>query len=207
MKKTLALALALATAPFAASAGELSYTFVEGGWTRLAIDDTASGDPNANGGYVRGSYDLGAGFNVIGSASRASTDYRILTLNTDIDLTQYELGLGYHKGLSDQVDFIAELGYDRLEIDVDVNGIGSGDDSISGGRGALGLRAQFNDVVEGSLKANYYDGGDFEGTWTGVVGAQFKFSPMWGVTAEIEHGELVSNNDDTRYSVGVRASF
>jgi hypothetical protein len=207
MKKTLALALALATAPFAASGAELSYTFVEGGWNRLSVDDNSAGDPDLDGGYVRGSFDLGAGFNVIGSASRVSEDYTILGLRTDVDLTQYELGLGYHQGVSDQVDFIAELAYNRVELDVDVNGVGSDDESVKGGRGALGLRTQFNDVVEGSLKANYYDGGDFEGTWTGVVGAQFKFSPMWGVTAEIEHGELVSNNDDTRYSIGVRASF
>ena len=32
MKKQLALALLLAAAPFAASAGELSYTYVEGGY-------------------------------------------------------------------------------------------------------------------------------------------------------------------------------
>ena len=34
MKKHLALALALAIAPFAACAGELSYTYIEGGYAR-----------------------------------------------------------------------------------------------------------------------------------------------------------------------------
>ena len=40
-----------------------------------------------------------------------------------------------------------------------------------------------------------------------MIGAQYKFNPTWGLTAEIEHGELVSSNEDTRYMVGVRASF
>ena len=76
-----------------------------------------------------------------------------------------------------------------------------------GGRASVGVRGQFNDIVEGLLKANYYDGGDFEGTWSGTVGAQFHINPMWGITAEIEHGDLIDDAATTRYQVGVRASF
>ncbi|HZX81729.1 MAG TPA: outer membrane beta-barrel protein [Lysobacter sp.] len=210
--KTKILALALALAPFAASAAPLSYTYVEGGWNKLHIDDELLDNPEADGGFVRGSYDIGSGVNVFGGVSRVSEDFRLdAATRLDIDLTQYELGLGYHQSMSDRVDFIAELAYTRLDtdIEVDIVDVGRGSDSVDmkGGRGALGVRGQFNDSLEGLLKVNYYAGGDFDETFTGVVGAQFKFNPTWGITAEIEHGELLSTGNDTRYQVGVRASF
>ncbi len=206
--KTKILALALALAPFAASAAPLSYTYVEGGWNKLHVEDDLLDNPEADGGFIRGSYDLGSGVNVFGGVSRASEDFGLAPgVRADLDLTQYELGLGYHQSMSDRVDFIAELAYARLDADLDVSGYGKIGDDIKGGRAALGVRGQFNDALEGLLKVNYYGGGDFDETFTGVIGAQYKFNPTWGITAEIEHGELLSNNEDTRYMVGVRASF
>lgn len=207
MKKMLALALALAAAPFAASAAELSYTFVEGGYNKIHVDDADFDNPELDGGYIRGSYDLGSGVNVIGGIARASEDFALAPgLDLDLDLTQYELGLGYHQSLSERVDFIGELAWTRVDLDVEAGGI-SDDESVKGGRGAIGVRGAFNDVVEGLLKVNYYDGGDFEGGFTGVLGAQFRINPTWGITAEVEHGELLLSDEDTRYMVGVRASF
>ncbi|HEY4582835.1 MAG TPA: outer membrane beta-barrel protein [Lysobacter sp.] len=210
--KTRILALALALAPFAASAAPLSYTYVEGGWNKLHADDAFAVNREADGAFVRGSYDIGSGVNVFGGVSRVSQDFRVdAATRVDLDLTQYELGLGYHQSMSDRVDFIAELAWTRLDTDVEVAtagvGRGSGRFDMKGGRGALGVRGQFNDALEGLLKVNYYGGGDFDETFTGVVGAQFKFNPTWGVTAEVEHGEMLSSGNDTRYMVGVRASF
>jgi hypothetical protein len=206
--KTKILALALALAPFAASAAPLSYTYVEGGWNKLHVDDALLDNPEADGGFIRGSYDIGSGVNVFGGVSRVSKDFRLAPgADLEIDLTQYELGLGYHQSMSDRVDFIAELAYTRLDADLEVTGFGSEGDDIKGGRGAIGVRGQFNDSLEALLKVNYYGGGDFDETFTGVLGAQFKFNPTWGITAEIEHGELLSTGEDTRYQVGVRASF
>lgn len=204
MKNTLALALVLAAAPFAAPAAELSYSFVEGGLTQLHVDEAILRDPELNGGYVRGSFDLGSGFNLIGSVGRVSDDIRpvaALDLRVDLELTQYEFGAGYHMGLSERVDFIAELAAIRINVDVEGEG-----DHATGGRGAIGIRGAFNDRVEAHAKVNYYDAGDFEGGVSGALGAQFRITPMWGITAEVEHGELVADQD-TRYSVGVRASF
>lgn len=207
MKKTLVLALALAAAPFAAPAAGLSYTFVEGGYTRLHADEATLGDPELDGAYVRGSYDLGSGLNLIGGIARVSEDYALAPgVRLDLDLTQYELGLGYHQAMSDRVDFVGELAWVRVDLDTEAAGTRA-DEHVNGGRAAIGVRGAFNDVLEGSLKANYYDGGDFEGGFTGVLGAQFRINPTWGITAEIEHGELLVSDEDTRYMVGVRASF
>lgn len=206
MKKLLLAAL-LAAAPFAASAGELSYTYVEGGFAKINADDSIFDNAEANGGFVRGSYELTPGVNVFGGVSRVSEDFTIVPgVDLDLDLTQFEVGLGYHQGLSDRVDFIAELAWVRLDVDAEASGFSS-DESANGGRGAVGIRGQFNDALEGTLKANYYDGGDFEGGFTGSVGALYKFNPTWGVTAEIEYGELALSDEDTKYLVGVRASF
>jgi hypothetical protein len=207
MNKTLALALALAAAPFAAPAAELSYTFVEGGYNKLHVDDADLDNPELDGGYLRGSFDLGSGVNLIGGIARASEDFALAPgVELDVDLTQYELGLGYHQSLSERVDFIGELAWTRVDLDVEAGGM-SEDDNVKGGRAAIGVRGAFSDALEGLLKVNYYDGGDFEGGFSGVLGAQFRINPSWGITAEIEHGELVLSDEDTRYMVGVRASF
>ena len=209
--KTLLLAAGLAAASFAAPAADLSYTYVEGGYARLHADDADLGDPELDGGYLRGSLDLGSGFNLIGGVSRASEEFALdprlgFDLQLDLDVTQYELGAGYRMAMSDRVDFLAELAWVRVDVDAEVAGQGA-DDHFNGGRGAVGVRGAFNDVVEGVLKANYYDGGDFDGGFTGVLGAQFRVTPTWGITAEVEHGELLLSDEDTRYTLGVRANF
>lgn len=205
--KKLILAAALAATSFAASAGELSYTFVEGGYAKIHADEELLGNPEADGGFIRGSWDIASGVNVFGGVSRVSEDFALAPgVDLDLDVTQFELGLGYHQAMTDRVDFVAELAWLRVDVDAEFAG-SSTDNHSNGGRGAVGVRGQFNDVLEGTLKANYYDGGDFEGGFTAVVGAQYKFSPTWGITAEIEHGELVLSDEDTKYLVGVRASF
>ena len=55
---------------------------------------------------------------------------------------------------------------------------------------------------EGWAKANYTDGQDYEGDFSGTLGAQWMFAKMWGVTAEAEVVE-----DYTQWTLGVRASF
>jgi hypothetical protein len=57
---------------------------------------------------------------------------------------------------------------------------------------------------QGLRKANYYDGNDFDGTWTGTVGAEYRFNPTWSVTAEVEHGDRIDDASTTRYMVGAR---
>ena len=47
----------LAATPFAtAVAGDMSYTYVEAGWTEVKIDDDWLDDPKGDGAYIRGSY-------------------------------------------------------------------------------------------------------------------------------------------------------
>ncbi|GAB6196449.1 outer membrane beta-barrel protein [Lysobacter xanthus] len=196
MKKTLALALALAAAPFAASAANgVSHTYVEGGFTRLDANTSSvfGGDTNFDGGYVRGSYAFGGSYYVFGGLSRATND----DFGSDIDLDEQHVGIGWAMPVSDRAEFNAEIGYLRQSIEA----LGESDHG-EGARASAGFRAAFNPSFEGWIKANYNDAGDFDGDWSGTLGAQVKINPTWGIVAELENGDGYN-----QYNVGVRASF
>ena len=66
----------------------------------------------------------------------------------------------------------------------------------------VGYAHDLSTNFEGLAKASYVDGDDYDGDFVGTLGAQYKFTPTWGVVGEAEFadgGEL--------YTVGVRASF
>ena len=52
------------------------------------------------------------------------------------------------------------------------------------------------------LQANYTDGSDFDGDFSGTIGAQYKFTQTWGMTGEVEFAD-----GGETYLVGLRASF
>lgn len=188
MKNKIALALALAAASFAATAGELNYNYVEGGVARVDIDGVDDGD----GFLVRGSAALGKDFYIFGG--HGSVDANTF----DADFSESQLGFGYHHTVSEGVDFIGEIGYIRSELDI--NGLTSG--AADGGRVSVGFRGQPTDNLEAWLKTGYNRGGDFDGDFSATFGAQFKFNQTWGVVGEIETAEGIN-----KYLVGVRASF
>jgi len=193
MKRSL-MALALAAAlPLSAQASELSYNYVELDYARLNVDN-AGADFNPDGFGLKGSFALGDQFYGFGSYLRGSDTVS----GTDVDLDQTQLGLGYRHGVSDSADFIGELSW--INQGVDIEGLGS--DDAHGGRLSAGFRGELAKNFEGYVKANYTDGGDFSGDFSGTLGAQVKFNPTWGVTGEAEFG-----GDADIYMVGVRANF
>lgn len=191
MKKTLALALALAAAPFAASAGEISHTFVEAGLTRLDVNTSPliGEDIEFDGGYLQGSVEFAENFYAFGGYSRATND----DYGFDFDADQSQIGVGYNQALSERVDFIAELSYVNVEVD---------SVEADGARAGLGVRGLLGERAEGWAKVNYTDGGDFDGATSGEIGVLFKFTQTWGLVTAAEFEE-----DAKRLSVGVRASF
>lgn len=196
MKKHFALAVLLAAASFAASAGELSYSYIEGGYANVEIDtgDALAGDVDFDGFQIRGSAAVSESFYLHGGYGNVTND----EAGVDIDFSEIQIGVGYRHGLSDRADLITELSYIKQEIDFD--GFGSVD--ADGGRISVGVRGLMADNFEGYVKGSYTDGGDFDGEFSGVVGAQFKFNQTWGLVGEVEAGE-----DLTKLMVGVRASF
>ncbi|KFN44190.1 outer membrane beta-barrel protein [Arenimonas oryziterrae] len=191
MKRSI-FALALAAAlPLSAQAGELKYNFVELDYGRATIDNT---DVDFDGLGIKGSVQVAEPVYLFGSYHKGSDSL----LGVDFDLDQFQAGVGYRHAISDKADFIGELSY--IDSSLDVDNFGSVD--ANGYRISGGVRGLLADNFEGYIKANYNDGGDFDGDFSGTVGGQFKFNEVWGLTAEAEVG-----SDAKLYTIGVRASF
>ena len=195
MKKQIVLALALAAATFAATAGERSYSYVEGGWNRATVDIDRNNDADFDGFTVRGSYGFDQ-FHVFGAYSSVNNDDFV-----DIDLNESQLGLGIHHAIDDSADVIGEVSYLREEVKASAFGF-SAKDHVNAYRLSAGIRGQLGQHIEATIKANYTDGSDVDSEFTPSAGVLVKFNPTWGLFADAEAGK-----DITRYAVGVRASF
>ena len=209
MKKQIVLALALTAASFAATAGELSYSYVQGGYARTHIDNLGNGD----GFGVDGSVAVSDNIHLFGGYSMQSASED----GVDVDLNQTRLGVGFNTSINERADFVARAAYERADVDVDVPGFGSFDGnadgwSLEGGfRGTLSVDGD----IEGWLMAGYAkldsaevedisldtEGGD-DDEFYGRAGMLFKFNPTWGVVAEGRFAQ-----DTNEVLVGVRASF
>ena len=190
MKKTL-LALAL-LAGFAgsANASELSYNFIEADY--VSIGDFGGGE-DFDGFGLRGSVEFGENF--YGLASYNSTSAS--PFGVDIDIDTYDFGLGFRHSINDKADFFVDASYSHISLD----SFGGGADD-NGYTVNVGFRGAFNEHFEGSIAANHRDLGDFDSDTSLALGAHIKFNETWGITANTEVG-----GEDTRYSIGVRASF
>ena len=187
----LALAAALPLSAQAAASGP-TYSYVEGSYQSADfLDETFDGYALA------GSY----GFNEhwYGSVTYKNVDNG----DFDIGLDETTLNLGWHTALSDRADFLAELGYVDLGVDLGE----FGDESENGYRVAAGFRGLFTPKFEGSIKGRYTDLGSEGGDGFGVgVGAVFHINPTWGITANYDHDDFDGEGMDT-WGLGLRASF
>lgn len=210
MKNRLALALSLAVASTTAFAAEgAGYTYLEAGYARQDLDLAAAdagygiADPKLAGGFARGSAALSDNIHVFGGYRQGSDDLDVdfdgqRIGEVDIDLVQYELGLGYHRAVSERVDWTGELSYLRTNVDAQDEDVSDGGDV----RASLGLRGDLARNLEGWAKLNYTDGDFYDGEVSATLGAQLKFNSMWGLVGEADLG-----SHNRQYSVGVRVNF
>lgn len=211
MRKILIVAALLAAAPFSASAEALSYTYVEGGWTQLQLDNGGGSKPRLDGGYIRGSVAIAEQVHVFGGYTAVTKTYNHNYYDIAVRIKQKvqspELGIGYHMPWTDRVDFTADAAWVRLDEEFKMSFDGRQVDrlknDINVGRVTMGVRGKPSRMTEAWAKAGYMDGGsDFKGTWVGTVGGQINFTKTWGLV-----GEISGYRDVTQYSAGVRASF
>jgi Ax21 family sulfation-dependent quorum factor len=198
MKRSLFALALMALLPLSAQAADdLSYTYVELGYNWASLDGT---DSNPDGFSLKGSAALGSSFYAFGSYFQGSDELDDLGGDVDLDLDydQLQLGLGYRHAMNDSTDFLAELSYINGNVEVE----GFDDADADGYRASVGVRGAMSSNFEGYAKANWTDGSDVDGDFSGTIGAQYKFNDMWGITAEGEFG-----NDASIYGIGVRASF
>ncbi|KAF1704130.1 hypothetical protein [Pseudoxanthomonas kaohsiungensis] len=207
--RNLLLAALLGALPFTASAADgISYDYIEAGWTQFEINDDWLGDPDGDGGYLRGSFSIARNVHLFGAYATVSTTYDYDDARIKYELAQPEFGIGYHQEMTGNLDFTADLAWVRVNGEVKVSGTGDPDldgtykDHTNAGRVTTGVRGKPSPRTELWLKGGYLDGSDLDGSFVGTLGGQLAFTPAWGLVGEVEVIE-----DTTRFNVGIRASF
>ncbi|GAB1594854.1 hypothetical protein [Lysobacter claricitrinus] len=191
MNKKIVMAALVALAPLAAPAAELSYTYVEAGYSHADVSGL-----NLHGFALKGSADFGRGFYGAFGGHQDSYD-------SDNKLAPAEITLGYHKAIGGNTDFVGEASY------VGVNSTVLGTDYHNDGyRVAAGVRSAVGDKVELGAKLTYTGVENMDQAVGVTLSGQFKFNATWGLVAEYRYKELNFLGDDgDSYQVGVRASF
>ncbi|WP_133501653.1 Ax21 family protein [Cognatilysobacter terrigena] len=189
MKRTLLALTLLAALPFAASAAEgVSYNYVEGGYTRVDASNTGSNN-DADGWALNGSGAINPNFHVFGGYSKVNIS------DTDIDLDQWRVGVGYNREINPKLDLVTRVAYEKFDAGQGVDG--------NGYSAEAGVRGAISPNFEAYAMAGYEDYQDFDGDFYGRVGAQVKFNPTWGINADVKF----ANGGDAQWFVGPRISF
>lgn len=132
--------LALSTLPV--QAAEPAWTYVEGGYTNIDLDDL---DDEGDGYFVGGSFGL-AFFHFFGRFTDNKTD------DSDLDIERRYAGIGWHGGVG-PVDLLAEAAYVDAEF---------GDEDDSGYFVRGGVRFRPIKLIEVGGFARYEDLGDLD---------------------------------------------
>jgi len=193
MKRTLIAVAMAATLPFAAAhaAEGLSYTYLEGGYSASKSDIApVNRDVDSDGWSVRGSAAFHPNFHAFGDYTRESVD------RSPFDRAQWRVGVGYNHEVSPRTDLLTRVAYQKIDF-------GQGFDA-DGYAVEVGARSALLPALEGYALAGYEDyGSGFDSEFYGRLGAQWKFTPNFGVAGDIK---LISGGD-TQWFVGPRVRW
>jgi hypothetical protein len=174
--------------PLSALAQDMSYTFVEAAYLNSDID---AGPLNVDGDGLglRGSLLITDQIFLFG-------EYNAYDYDRGIDLTSYSLGAGLRWGLKPDLDLVADIGWVHAKLDrpflpdIDDDGIGLG----------IGLRSRVHDAIEVQAGIRYLDLDDSDTFLT--LGGRYYLTDSVAVGLG-----LSLNDDDTGWSIGIRAEF
>jgi len=178
--------LVLAAAPIAAQAEDMSYSYVDLGYTEVDIDNGPTGD----GFGLRGSVGIAENFFLF-------ADYSSIDFSGGVDIDLYSVGLGGRIDIAEDVDLVGRAGY--AKADASAGGFSVDDD---GYLVSAGVRAQVAEGFELEGNVIYTDfGGNADDTAVAIAGRYF-FTKNFAVGAEYQ----LSDDADTLFA-GVRFSF
>ena len=196
MKKSLlalSLLTALAASATASAAEGLSYNYVEGGYTATNLKDA----PDSDGWGLNGSVAIAPNFHVFGSYNNQD----LKDIDTGYD--QWRQGVGYNHEISQKVDLVTRVAYEKFKTDsFTVGGVRFPGDSVNGYSAEVGVRSAIVPHLEGYALAGYEDGKDYDGDFYGRLGAQAKFNQNWGLSADVKFAD-----NDTQWFVGPRFTW
>mgnify|MGYP006197191069 CR=1 FL=1 len=195
MKRSLLALTLLAALPFAASAADgVSYTYVEGGYAATNPD----GSTDADGWALKGSGAIAPNFHLFGEYTTQEFD------NTNVDLDNYKFGVGYNHEISQRIDLLTRVAYEKARTDSfsTPSGVRVPSFSADGYSVEVGVNSALTSRLNGYALAGYEDGDDYDGEFYGRLGAQVKFTPNWSASADVK---LVDG--DTQWFVGPRFSW
>jgi len=184
----------VAAAAFAGSAAAASegprYTYAEADYARVDFDNFSD---DANVFAAGGSFGVTEMLYLVGGYSYG----RIDTNGPDVDLQNFDAGLGLHIPLDSKVDLIAEVAYAWAKVHVD--SFGSEDDD--GVAFKAGIRAMLSPEFELNAGGTYVDISGNDST-AGYVGGVYNFDDALAVT-----GTILVGDDATSYGIGLRYYF
>lgn len=173
-----------------ASAERPSFNFVQAGYQEVDLDVTGL-DVDGDGWFVSGSFEIGDDWFAFVGYSDTGFDF-------SVDLTEWNAGLGYRTGISDNTDVFARVAY--IDAEVEAPGFGSIDDSGYGV--GVGIRSNITDLIELYGEIAYSDLGD------GADGTEVGGGILFNITDAFAVGVGASTDDDvTAYGVNARYYF
>lgn len=175
---------------FSASAGAqgFDYNYLTFGYGNTDFDEV---NVDGDGFTLGGSYAISDNLHLF-------LDYNSADLDLNIDATTWGAGIGYNTSVSDDIDLIAKLSYEYIELDAPL--VGSVDDSGLG----LGVGLRFAATSELELNAgiNWIDYSDSGSDTAFEAGGWYNFTEAWSLGLNGEWSDDVST-----YTVSGRFNF
>ncbi|MDH4049689.1 MAG: porin family protein [Gammaproteobacteria bacterium] len=162
----------------AGAAEGLNYNFVEVGYAKVDID---SPDVDGDGFGIGGSFAISDEFHLFGNYQMADFDF-------NVDLTQFDVGIGFNTPIADAIDVVASLAY--VYTEVEASGFGSVDDNGFGL--GVGLRALVSPQVELHGGVTYVDLSDSGSDTALDAGFRFNFNERFALGLAASWGDDVS---------------
>lgn len=216
-KRSFFAAILVASVPMSALAGEFNYNYIEVGMdqSRYGKSDASygQGDSIRGDGNLSGAFAIADHFYVSGIYRKADFhtegDFLGMTFRAEEDFKYWALNFGYHLSVTENNDFIAEIGRESYSNDtqlfLDDTLFGGGKYTIKNLQAAAGLRTSFGNQMETSAKLVYKDNGaeDYESRLALELGGMYKFNPTWAMTLNTQF----NSSGISSSGLGVRASF
>lgn len=207
---TLGAVAALGMSGAALAAEGVSHSYIEAGYgvgDTTSADSLVGGSVDGDGFFIDGSLELPSNFLAFASYSDMSWD---IGGSGDLDASRINVGFGYKWSLSDSVDLLAGLMYDRVDLD------GGGQSFDGDGIGAkVGLRSRVTDRLELGTTLTWsatkvdISGTDIKPGFHLSAGARYYFTPNFAGGLDVSKGSVAQAYvlDQTTVALSLRYNF